>query len=121
MMTVSTTFNQDVRIGFQVVVEGEKLEVDRFLTLLSLFLEVAIPALVTVQAAGIAMMAIMGGLQDGLNLISNIWGALNKDLLLVYWGLRLSILLVGVLKDEISRGTGSDRPGRISDHSPVRK
>lgn len=87
---------QDVRVGVQMIVEGEKLEVQELLTMISLFLRYAIPALLTLSAVAGTIMAIIDGVENALITVRAApLGLISKqrELLLIYVGL----CLVGIL------------------------
>lgn len=63
---------QEVRIGVQFIVQGDRIEIEKLVNLMALFLEIAIPALLALQNAGIVLMAVVGGLQDAFGEIKAI-------------------------------------------------
>lgn len=55
---------QETKIGIQFVIQGDRVEIEKLVSLVSLFLEISIPALLALQNAGIVLMAVIGGFQD---------------------------------------------------------
>jgi len=90
-MTSAMTLHNDVRIGVQIIVEGEKLDMERLITLLTLFLELIIPTMLATQAGIIVI-------KD----ISKAWSInpIRKDISILYYGILLLTILIGVLTDE---------------------
>jgi hypothetical protein len=109
---MTLTMTKDMRIGVQIVIDGEKIEVEQFLTLLTLFLEYAIPALTTLQHVGLILMAIIGGIYDGYTVLTDListMGDLPGHLLtLTYCG-----LLLGVAKYEAQMGIDNTWTGNL--------
>ncbi len=98
-MTATMILQNDVRIGIQVIVEGERLEVQELLTLIALFLKYAIPCLITLDTlAGIAM-TIIGGIQDTFLAMPriNLTPIGGRDFLTIYIGLCLISILIGTM------------------------
>lgn len=94
------TLQADVRLGIQVIVEGDKIEVQEFLTMLSLFLRYVIPAMITLGTAAGVIMAIVGSVEDTLIVIKKTpLGLISKqrELLIIYIGLRLVGILTGAM------------------------
>ncbi len=99
MTTSAITLHNDVRIGVQVVVEGKKIDIERFLTLFSLFLELIIPTMLATQAT----LTVLGALKTD---ILKAWTSLSptrirKDISIIRCGILLLTILIGVLADEI--------------------
>lgn len=89
----------DMRIGVQIVIEGERMEITELLVLLTLFLKLAIPALVVLQTFAESFISIIGSIKGA-------WGALPKfdftpigkqNFLIIYIGLCLIGILIGVM------------------------
>lgn len=100
MTTMAFPLRQDVRVGVQMIVEGEKLEVQELLTMISLFLRYAIPALITLSAVAGVIMTIIGEVEDTLVVIKGTPLSLiskQQELLIIYIGLRLVGILIGAM------------------------
>lgn len=99
MTTSAITLHNDVRIGVQVVVEGEKIDITRFLTLFSLFLELIIPTMLATQAAITVASTLKADISKAWTSLSP--SRIRKDLSTLGWGILLLTILIGVLADEI--------------------
>lgn len=99
MTTMAFPLRQDVRVGIQIIIEGEKLEVQELLTKISLFLRYAIPALTTLSTIAGFVMAVVGGIEDTLITIRAPLGLISKqrELLIIYIGLCLVGILIGAM------------------------
>lgn len=94
------TLQTDVRLGIQVIVEGDKIEVQEFLAMLSLFFRYVIPTMITLSTAAGVIMAIVGSVADTLIVIKETpLGLISKqrELLIIYIGLRLVGILIGAM------------------------
>lgn len=97
------TLQADVRLGIQVIVEGDKIEVQEFLAILSLFLRFAIPALTTLNTVFGVIMVIVGSAEDTLIAVKGApLGLISKqrELLIIYIGLRLVGILIGAMVEK---------------------
>ncbi len=89
----------DMRIGVQIIIEGERMEITELLVLFTLFLKLAIPALVALQTFADPLISIVGSIKGA-------WVGLPKidftpigkqDFLIIYLGLCLAGILIGVM------------------------
>lgn len=102
-MTIA--LRNDMRIGIQVIVEGEKIDISELLVLITLFLKLAIPTLTLLSNFAGCTMAVIGGVEDALTLFADALPKINylpidrRDLLIVYIGL----CLLGILISEMMK------------------
>lgn len=97
-MTIA--LQNDMKIGVQVIIEGEKIDISELLILITLFLKLAIPSLALLSNFAGHTMAVIGGVEDALSFIASALPKINylpigrRDLLIVYIGLCLSGILI---------------------------
>lgn len=96
-MPTAIVLHNDVRIGVQIIVEGEKLDLTRLLTLLNLFLELVVPVMMTVRTATILIGRARVRSVHALDPIR-----IRKEVSIIGYGILLAVLLIGVIINEIS-------------------
>lgn len=97
-------FAQQMRVGIQLVVEGDQegaMQIKQLIALATLFLEIAIPALLAIQSVAVLLLAMAAGFQDAWQDVRAIRPPLWREFLLMKGVSILLFILVGVLIGEL--------------------